>query len=327
MASTTKIMTSILALEEAEVNQNKKNMEITYDMINVEGSSMGLEVGDIVSLEDLVYGMLLPSGNDAANAAAMLVSGSKENFIKLMNSRAKQIGMKNTHFTTPSGLDYGDHHSTARDMAILGAYCMENEKFASITSKLTKVIRLENNKKLFLKNHNKLLDLYKYCIGIKTGFTKKAGRCLVSCALKDNIKLVAVTLNASDDWNDHIELYNYGFKNTISKTFDDREFETTLKVINGESSEANIISATWFSRTFKSDILDSDIQREIVIPEHIEAPVHQGQIVGKIVYKHDGIIIGENILTCKSEIPTKKIYNIFIKIINFFKKLFKINKN
>ncbi|MGN1041334.1 MAG: D-alanyl-D-alanine carboxypeptidase family protein, partial [Acutalibacteraceae bacterium] len=175
MASTTKIMTSLLALENMEACGNKE-VEITDDMVRVEGTSMGLMPGNIVDLNALAEGMLTVSGNDAANAAAIAVGGSTENFINLMNEKAKLIGMKNTKFCTPSGLDKNDHHSTAEDMAFLGAYAMENENFANIVSKKSiKVHFINPNKYVTMKNHNKLLRLYDGCIGIKTGFTKSAG--------------------------------------------------------------------------------------------------------------------------------------------------------
>ena len=175
MASTTKIMTSILTLEHAEAHGNKE-IEITPEMIRVEGTSMGLMQGDIVNLESLAKGMLLCSGNDAANAAAIAVSGETGKFINLMNEKAKLIGMNDTKFCTPSGLDKDNHHSTAHDMALLGAYAMENEKFSNIVSQKSMPIKFINpSKTVNYKNHNKLLRLYPHCTGIKTGFTKLAG--------------------------------------------------------------------------------------------------------------------------------------------------------
>jgi D-alanyl-D-alanine carboxypeptidase/D-alanyl-D-alanine carboxypeptidase (penicillin-binding protein 5/6) len=320
MASTTKIMTSLLALEEAAARGNR-DLEITEEMVRVEGTLMGLAAGDVVNLETLAAGMLLPSGNDAANAAAISVSGTTEKFIELMNERAKQIGMTDTKFCTPSGLDFSDHHSTASDMAILGAYAMENKCFASIVSQKYKKINFTSPEKVIrLENHNKLLKLYEYCIGIKTGFTKKAGRCLVSCAEKDKVRLVAVTLDASDDWNDHITLYNHGFSAVTVRIFDERGFETEIPVIGGEIQNLKIIGTTKFKRTFKSGA-ESNVRRIVEIPEGLNAPVEKGSAVGVVSYFLENKKIGENILTASEDVKIQKRRNIFQKIFDFFKNL------
>lgn len=324
MASTTKIMTSLLALEEANASGNR-SLEITEEIISVEGSSMGLKVGDKVDFETLAKGMLLPSGNDAANATAILVCGSTEKFLERMNQRAKEIGMKNTLFCTPSGLDKDNHHSTAIDMAILGAYAMQNEEFAKIVSSKKSLADFEDSDKtIWLKNHNKLLDLYPFCVGIKTGFTEKAGRCLVSCAEKDGTRLICVTLNAPDDWNDHITMYNFGFSQTKNINFDDTNEKLEIKIKNGEPNILKIIGATKFSRTFKNDS-DTQVKRNIKLFENLKAPVIKGQCVGKITYEFNNKIIGENLLIASQDIKSiktnffKKIWN---AIISFFKNIF-----
>ena len=309
MASTTKIMTALLTLEQAQASDI--DVEITDEMVRVEGTSMGLMPGDIVKLESLAKGMLLPSGNDAANAAAITLAGSKENFATVMNEKAKQIGMKNTKFVTPSGLDSGNHHSTAYDMAILGAFAMENELFANIASKKN------------LKVYNKLLKLYDGCIGIKTGFTKAAGRCLVSCAEKNGVRLVAVTLNAPSDWDDHIKLYNYGFQNTVNKVFDDRGFKISLNVYNGEESGVIGCGATCFDRNFKIGD-EAKVERKMEIPEKIEAPIERGQIIGKVVYYLNGKEIGENNIISEQDINKKQVKkNMFNRIMDFIKNIFR----
>ncbi len=321
IASTTKIMTSILTIEQIEACGNSE-IEITDEMVRVEGTSMGLMPKDVVTLESLVKGMLLCSGNDAANAASIAVSGEKEKFIDLMNDKAKQIGMLNTRFVTPSGLDQGDHHSTAYDMALLGSYAMENESFANIASKKSmKVEFISPNKTVNFKNHNKLLRLYEGCIGIKTGFTKAAGRCLVSCAQKNGVRLVAVTLNAPSDWDDHMKLYDYGFENTISKTFDDQNINLTIKVDNSDTDTLELNSSTWFSKTFKKGD-ENKVIREIELPEFCQAPIQKGQIIGKVNYHINGKIIGSNDLTASKNIEAKPIHNFWSKVSDFFKGLF-----
>lgn len=209
MASTTKIMTALLTLEQPKLDES---FSVDAKAVQVEGSSMGLLPGDTVSLRTLAAGMLLSSGNDAANAAAVRIDGSVESFVERMNRRAKQLGLSNTRFETPSGLDGENHYSTAYDLAVLAKNALKNEDFAAICSQTKqKVCFGDPPYERTLSNHNKLLSSYEGCIGVKTGFTKKAGRCLVSAAERNGITLICVTLAASDDWNVHKNLLDWGF--------------------------------------------------------------------------------------------------------------------
>jgi D-alanyl-D-alanine carboxypeptidase/D-alanyl-D-alanine carboxypeptidase (penicillin-binding protein 5/6) len=210
MASTTKIMTAIIALEQPELDTY---FEVDPDAIIVEGSSMGLVKGDKVTLRGLVWGMLMVSGNDAAYASAAHISGSVEKFCVLMNEKAREIGMTHTVFDNPAGLDTGDHHSTARDMALLARYAMANDTFASMVREKSASVSYGNPPfHRWLGNHNKLLWRNENCIGIKTGFTKKAGRCLVSAAERDGLRLIAVTLGCPNDFNIHDQLFDECFE-------------------------------------------------------------------------------------------------------------------
>lgn len=205
MASTTKIMTALLALESGKC---AKTVTITNEMLlGTNGTSLYLKEGDRITLFDLVAGMLIVSGNDCANASAVAVSGSVEDFVELMNKKAREFGMENTCFVTPSGLDSGNHHSTSYDMAVLAARAMSNEYFSKIVSSKSMKITVNGGEKV-IYNHNKLLSMSEYCVGIKTGYTQKAGRCLVSCFEKDARRLICVTMNAPDDWNDHLALFD-----------------------------------------------------------------------------------------------------------------------
>ena len=209
VASTTKIMTSLIALEQKNIDET---FEINPKSVLVEGTSMGLTAGDKATLRDLAVGMLLSSGNDAANAVAYKISGSISDFADLMNKKAKELELENTHFTNPSGLDIDNPYSCAYDMARLGAYALKNSDFFNICCKKSIPTSFGNPPTIkFLKNHNRLLSLYDGCNGIKTGFTKKAGRCLVSSAKKNDKELICVTLCASDDWNIHKSLYDRYF--------------------------------------------------------------------------------------------------------------------
>lgn len=212
IASITKIMTAILAVESGKLDQE---VTVSSNAAGTEGSSLYLKAGEKIKLEDLVYGLMLRSGNDGAVAIAEFVGGSLDGFVYMMNEKAKEIGMENTHFSNPHGLDdHEDHYSTAYDMAVLARYSMGNDRYKEIAG--TKVHTAPNPDEKWdrkWKNKNRLLtELYKYSTGGKTGYTKLAKRTLVSTASKDGENLIAVTLNGPDDWNDHIGMFEYGFK-------------------------------------------------------------------------------------------------------------------
>jgi D-alanyl-D-alanine carboxypeptidase/D-alanyl-D-alanine carboxypeptidase (penicillin-binding protein 5/6) len=220
IASLTKVMTTLLTIE-AGIEAGDLDRQFTVDncAIHVEGTSMGLLEGDIVTRRALCYGMMLPSGNDASNAAAVSVAGSVPEFVKLMNTRARQIGMSDSTFANPHGLDQCGHLSTARDMAILTRYALHlspepvRELFREICG--SESVRLEFGNppyRRWLKNNNKLLHMCEGGIGVKTGFTDSARRTLISASERDGATLIVVTLNAPDDWNDHIAMFDYGFK-------------------------------------------------------------------------------------------------------------------
>jgi D-alanyl-D-alanine carboxypeptidase (penicillin-binding protein 5/6) len=211
IASITKIMTAIVAIESGKLNDTVK---VSERAVHTEGSSLYLQPGEKIKLKDLVYGLMLRSGNDAAVAIAEHVGGSVDGFVYLMNQKAKEIGMKNTHFSNPHGLDDSDDHfSTAYDMALLTRYAMKNKTYRKIAgTKVYKVPDPRGNWDRVWKNKNKLLtEKYPYCTGGKTGYTKKAKRTLVSTAKKGDFDLIAVTLNDPNDWDDHIKMFNYAF--------------------------------------------------------------------------------------------------------------------
>lgn len=322
MASTTKIMTSLLALE---YGNSAKEIIVTDEMLKVEGTSMGLLPGDSVTLGTLVSGMLLESGNDAANVTAYAVSGGVEPFLELMNSRAKELGMNNTSFDTPSGLDSENHYSTAYDMAILGAYAVSNPQFLSICSQKQQAVYYGNPPyRRTLTNHNKLLSMYDGCIGIKTGFTKKSGRCLVTAARRDNITLVAVTLNAGDDWNDHKKMFNYGFSRVKNQNLPDDVSFAKLNVVGGEKSEIGIKLS--FTPYLPSANENKDISLKLLLSKFEYAPVAEGKVVGTVYYYSGEKLIAEVPVVTQEEaamLPATVVKESFFeKIKNFFRKNF-----
>ena len=289
MASTTKIMTSVLALEYGATDAY---ITVTDEMVQVEGTSMGLLGGDKVSLKSLVKGMLLQSGNDAANAVAVIIGGSIPEFVSMMNDKAKELGMESTSFETPSGLDGDNHYSTARDMALLAAYAIKNPEFRSICSLKQAAVYYGNPPyRRVMTNHNKLLSMYDGVFGIKTGFTKKSGRCLVTAAEKDGKTLVAVTLSAPDDWNDHIKLYDYAFERVKSVTLTEDLEDIRLKIVGGTSGSISVSIQESLNITVASE--NYSYYDRILLKQFEYAPVYEGDIVGTLeFYDSDGVIIG-----------------------------------
>ena len=239
MASTTKIMTTLLLIESGNLDEE---FVVDSETIKVEGSSMGLVEGDTVTKYDLCCGMLLPSGNDAANASAVKIAGSIEAFAELMNKRAAEIGMTKSFFVTPSGLDGTSHGASAFDMALLAREALKNDIFREICSKETVKLSFGNPPyDRWLKNTNKLLSMYDGVYGVKTGFTDEAGRCLVSACERDGKNLICVTLNDKNDWQDHIAMYNYGFKQVHLLDYELPECFSS-DVVGGDVSSINMKS-------------------------------------------------------------------------------------
>ncbi|WP_010284337.1 D-alanyl-D-alanine carboxypeptidase family protein [Bacillus timonensis] len=235
IASITKIMTAIIAIESGKLNDMVK---VSNKAVRTEGSSLYLQPNEEIKLEHLVYGLMLRSGNDSAVAIAEHVGGSLDGFVFLMNQKAAEIGMQNTEFANPHGLDdHENHYSSAYDMAILMRYAMKNEKFREISG--TKVYRAPNPNEKWdrvWRNKNKLLtQLYPYSTGGKTGYTKRAKRTLVSTASKDGVDLIAVTINASDDWNDHMNMFNRAFDTyDLVKVVEEGDIQTDNNFYKGK---------------------------------------------------------------------------------------------
>lgn len=207
MASTTKIMTAIIAIENSDLD---KIITVDDRAIGIEGSSIYLQREEEISIHSLLYALMLKSANDAAAALAYEISGSIEEFSVLMNEKAEALGLTNTSFQNPHGLDSPDHYTSARDLAVLSSYAISNPTFKEICS--TRKARIESSLQTrILVNHNKLLVQYDGCVGIKTGYTKKSGRSLATAAEKNGITLICITINAPDDWNDHKKLFDFGF--------------------------------------------------------------------------------------------------------------------
>ena len=316
MASTTKIMTALIACELCDLTQT---VTVTDKMIACEGSSIGLQVGDEISYKDLLYGLMLESGNDAALCLAISISGSEKAFSMLMNEKAKSLGMKNTNFVTCNGLDDRLHYSSAFDLALLTATAMQNDIFHSIVS--TKVYTATYNneeKKRTYYNHNRLLSTLNGCEGVKTGFTKKSGRCLVSSCKRNGVRLIAVTLNDGDDWNDHKRLYESGYQKyekiplEYSSHFVDVINSNTVE-IKAETKEKEI--------SFYQG-LSSFIKPKIHLPKFLYSPVKTGQKIGFVEYYYNDVMIAktdivalENANRLKKKVKTSSFIEILLELL------------
>lgn len=305
MASTTKIMSAMLTLEQPELDT-----EFTVDpqAIQVEGSSMGLVEGDVVTLRSLAIGMLLPSGNDAACAAAVRISGSIPAFVAAMNQRAEQMGLSNTAFAHPAGLDGGDHYSTARDLANLTREALKHPEFLTICSQYKMRTSFGNPPyDRWLTNHNKLLNYYEGTIGVKTGFTQKAGRCLVSAAERNGVRLICVTLNCADDWNVHEQLYDQFFDQAQVEDLSADIPETAVPVTGGTVQE--VAAVPYDSVQLPVFSQGQAITYRVFAPKFLYAPVKSGQYLGEVQ-----VYLGEELfhtfsLIASADVPLLHEYN------------------
>lgn len=270
IASTTKIMTALVVCEQCNVLDR---VRIPKEAVGIEGSSMYLQEGEVLTVQELLYGLMLHSGNDAAVALAIYCGGTVEGFAGLMNDKAHRLGMEKTHFVNPNGLDAPGHYSTARDMAVLAAYAMENPIFAQTVS--TKTVTVGNRS---LKNHNKLLWQVEGADGVKTGYTKAAGRILVSSAARQGRRLIAVTMNAPDDWNDHKHLLDKGFCDySVRKIIEKGACLGYADIAGGQAGQVSLIATEDFSYA----LTDSEVPQIVLSgPGFVYAPVVHGQSAG-----------------------------------------------
>lgn len=288
MASTTKIMTGLLACESGKLN---KSVKASHFASATEGSSLWLKIGEELTLEELSYGLMLKSGNDAAVAIAEYLGGSVDAFALLMNKRAREIGAINTNFVNPHGLDAEGHYTTAYDLAIISREAMKNKKFREVVSTKTYSIPMQGEKwDRALKNHNKLLWNYDGCIGIKTGFTKKCGRCLVSSAERNGRELICVTLNAPDDWKDHTYMLDYGFDNFNTKVVS-KKGEYACNYIYDDKNNRSV--NLYFGDDYIISIAENDVIKTEIMYEKIILPAEKGIKAGSMIVYCNGEKISE----------------------------------
>lgn len=292
MASTTKIMTALVAIESGRLEEM---VTVKPSALQVEPSCIWLEAGERVKLHDLLYGLMLRSGNDAALAIAEFLGGSVSGFAEMMNDKAAELGLTNTHFVNPHGLHHPEHYTSAYDLARLAAYALRNPLFTAVVSCQEITVPRENKAAWHWTNKNQLLATYPGGDGVKTGWTKTAGRCLVASANRSGFRLVAVVLHSPDDWNEASALLDWGY----------REFEPTQLVRQGE-----VVQSTPVQRGYPAEVKlragadffwparrgeTASPQREIILPNVVAAPLDEGQQLGTIrIADDDG---------CYAEIP------------------------
>ena len=295
MASTTKIMTALIVLEYGDL---QKEYTVTAEDAAVEGTALGIKKGDVLSVSSLLYGLLLVSGNDAAHALAGAVCGSQKNFVKKMNDKALQLGLKNTHFQNPAGLTHKAHYSSALDMARLSAYALQNKQFLKICSlQEADISFVKPRKQLFLRNHNRLLREYKGCIGVKTGYTMDAGRCLVSAAKKGGQTVIAVTLGDPNDWKDHKKMLDDAFSGSCQVCF---SLEKIRIPVVGSNTNTLSVAQRKISVCVPESV-KNEVKLEIYASHFLYAPVHKGQAVAEALITYHGDVVLKRIVLCASQ--------------------------
>ena len=290
MASTTKIMTALTVISTCRLSDT---VTVPKEACGIEGSSVYLREGECFTVEELLYALMLASANDAATALAIHAKGSVEAFAEEMNRQAEALGLSDTHFTNPHGLNDKDHYTTAKELAIISAHAAKNETFRKICSTKKTVIKRDSKESArLLTNHNKMLSLYDGAFGIKTGFTKISGRCLVSGAEKNGLSFIAVTLNAPDDWNDHKAMLDLAFslyeKRVLLKK---GEISITLPLVGSLQSSVLCTNTEDICVIVPRGL--SDIERIVEIKRFEFAPIDKGEQVGRIIFKYKGKIIAQ----------------------------------
>ena len=304
MASTTKIMTALVALEALPLN---RSVTIPKEAVGIEGSSIYLCEGEALTMEQLLYALLLASANDAAVAIAIAVSGSVEAFAEAMNGRAREMGLTSTHFVNPHGLDHPEHYTTPRELAVITREALTNPDFRRICSTERKTIPLHGEEGVrLLLNHNKLLKSYDGCIGVKTGYTKKTGRCLVSAAERGGVTLIAVTLGAPDDWRDHTAMLDYGFGLYEGATLCGMgAFSAPLWTVSGVQEYVMVENSHALSATLRRD--HGEIICVTELPRFIYAPVQAGDTVGKLLFYERK---GNGQVSCIGQVSLRACYGV-----------------
>lgn len=303
MASTTKVMTALVVLENADLDCI---VTIPPEACGIEGSSIYMKAGERLTVRELLYALLLQSANDAAAALALTVSGSIEAFATLMNERAQTLALTNTHFVNPHGLDDPAHYTSAKDLARITAAAMDIQEFRDMVGTVKYTIPSGNDGSTrVLFNHNRLLRLYGDAVGVKTGFTKKSGRCLVGAACRDGLTLISVTLDAPNDWNDHIRLFDYGYTKMENRLlFPSRSFSYALPLTDGSDAIQLCTNPEEVRAILPKDAAAPELR--VNLPHFLVRRQQEGAVVGSIQYYYNGKPIAEVPLVIGAPIEEKE---------------------
>lgn len=312
MASTTKIMTALIALEKGNLNDK---IRVSDESIGVEGSSIYLKNGEIITLKDLIYGLMLRSGNDAAVAIATHTGGSPERFVNLMNQKANSIGALNTNFTNPNGLHDGNHYSTAYNMALITKEAFKKEEFANVVKSKSYVSNRDENN--YFYNKNKTLWEYDGGNGVKTGYTTSSGRCLVSSANRNGMNLIAVSLNAGDWFNDNYKLLDYGFDNYKPLLiYDKGQYIKNIGVDKGDKEYLDLVTERSFFYPLKEGERER-IKISIESPGNVNLPIEKGEKIGCIYVYLDNQLIDKSNLIAKTAINKRSMIERFFNKVSY----------
>ena len=314
-ASVTKVMTLLLVMEAIDAGQLAWEDMVTASAhaISMGGSQIWLKENEQLSVRDMVKAVAVVSANDCAVALAEHVAGSEEAFVALMNQRASELGMEHTHFENPNGLNDEGHYSTAADMAALARVVMEHEALAKIVG--TRSITVAGRT---LTNHNKLLWRYEGCTGLKTGYTDRAGRTLVSCAERDGQRLIAVTLNDPNDWADHAALFDYGFAHYRSAML--ALANRTFRMLPVTGSLNRFVPVYTAADVYYPLTEGELVKARVELPERVEAPIQGGTIAGRLLFTLDGAVIGETYLLYAGDVADDRAgRGLFGRVLDWFR--------
>ena len=307
MASTTKITTALVALENGNLSDT---VTIPKEAVGVEGSSIYLYEKEKLTLEQLIYALMLQSANDAATAIAIHIAGSVENFASMMNDKAYDLGLTDTSYENPHGLDSENHYTTASDLAAITAKALQNDTFRKIVSTYKTTIPMNGGGVRLLINHNRLLRSYDGAIGVKTGYTKRCGRCLVTAAERDGVTLVAVTLNASDDWNDHKRMLDYGFTQLESILLSEESISGCVDVVGGSAEKVKYTGDGQLRVTLPKK--EHDVRCVTELFRFYYAPIEKGEVLGRTVYYDGDTEIASIPLICSETVEKRQEEHGFI---------------
>jgi D-alanyl-D-alanine carboxypeptidase (penicillin-binding protein 5/6) len=319
-ASTTKMMTLIVALEHGKLDDI---VTVSKNAEGVEGSTLWLVQGDKIPLGELLTGMMMHSGNDATVAVAEHIAGSVPAFVRMMNDKAEELGANSTHFMNPNGLPDEKHYTTAYDLAKIAAYGYSLPHFEEIVGKQEALYDWVKDPAKKLRNENQMLWLYRGANGVKTGYTDAAGRCLVSAARRDGMQLVAVVLDSYYMWNDSIALLDYGFQNAHPKTLVKKgEVVAKVDVADGRHDELELVAAESLVAVEKTGET-AKVERKVEVPREVAAPIKKGDVIGKVICYYDGKAQGSIYLLAAQDVEYYSFWDNLLKTLrDFWKGLF-----